>query len=82
MAFSIKKQEKTQTEMKAAEERQKERDLESLEEYEKRQNGAEEWLIAGVLGGVPLGVSAGCAVWLNYADFAGVKCDVRFGLYL
>ena len=42
MAFSIKKQEKTQTEMKAAEERQKERDLESLEEYEKRQNGAEE----------------------------------------
>lgn len=28
------------------------------------------------------GVSAGCAVWLNYADFAGVKCDVRFGLYL
>lgn len=28
------------------------------------------------------GVSAGCAVWMNYADFAGVKCDVRFGLYL
>lgn len=28
------------------------------------------------------GVSAGCAVWLNYADFAGFKCDVRFGLYL
>ena len=39
---SIKKQEKTQRETKAAEERQKERDLESLEEYEKRQNGAEE----------------------------------------
>lgn len=28
------------------------------------------------------GVSVGCAVWMNYADFAGVKCDVRFGLYL
>lgn len=28
------------------------------------------------------GVSAGCAVWMNYADFAGVKCDIRFGLYL
>lgn len=28
------------------------------------------------------GVSAGCAVWMNYADFAGVKCDVRLGLYL
>ena len=28
------------------------------------------------------GVSTGCAVWMNYADFAGVKCDVRFGLYL
>jgi hypothetical protein len=28
------------------------------------------------------GVSAGCAVWMNYADFAGVKCVVRFGLYL
>ena len=33
---------KLQREAKAAEERQKERDLESLEEYEKRQNGAEE----------------------------------------
>lgn len=28
------------------------------------------------------GVSVGCAVWMNYIDFAGVKCDVRFGLYL
>ena len=28
------------------------------------------------------GVSAGCAVWMNYAEFAGFKCDVRFGLYL
>lgn len=28
------------------------------------------------------GVSVGCAVWMNYADFAGFKCDVRFGLYL
>lgn len=33
---------KLQRETKAAEERQKERDLESLEEYEKRQNGADE----------------------------------------
>ena len=33
---------KTQEERNKAEERQKERDLESLEEYEKRQNGAEE----------------------------------------
>ena len=21
-------------------------------------------------------------LWMNYADFAGVKCDIRFGLYL
>lgn len=40
--FSVEKQKKMDRDAKAAEERRKGRELESLEEYEKRQNGAEE----------------------------------------